>query len=299
MPSLGLQRTPSLKDFPSGSSINYKAGKLYLIGDDANEVLILDVNYRQLDSLRIFDLPEKRIPKPAKADTEASTLIEIKGEEFLCVIGSASTENRKVVILIPLLPSGLFNKNTPVQVMDDKVFIERLLKAGIPEINIEGLTIMKDKMIMGNRGNRTHTSSHLIFTEKEFWNRQTACSVVLSELMLPEKNKGLSGVSGLCCVESKDLLLFIASSETTGNSYEDGAIGDSYLCWINTISRKIHQPAIRADGIINLSDYNESFRREKIEGLCVENINGDALALHLVSDNDKGESKLFDASLFL
>jgi hypothetical protein len=44
-----------LTDFPSGSSINYYDGKLFLVGDDANDILILDTDYKKIDSKLMAD----------------------------------------------------------------------------------------------------------------------------------------------------------------------------------------------------------------------------------------------------
>ena len=87
------------------------------------------------------------------------------------------------------------------------------------------------------------------------------------------------------------------STEATDSSYEDGAIGDSYLGWANAITNKIGNSQIELDGIINLSESNDAFEGEKIEGLCVESVMGDTSIIHLVSDDDKGHTKLFKIKL--
>ena len=53
------------------------------------------------------------------------------------------------------------------------------------------------------------------------------------------------------------------------------------------------------DQLINLSEVHVDFRNEKIEGLCVEVAQENTLILHLISDNDNGESKLFKVKLKL
>lgn len=85
----------------------------------------------------------------------------------------------------------------------------------------------------------------------------------------------------------------------TGNAYEDGVTGNSYLGWISGISRKLHLPRLVADEMINLYNVHPSFQNEKIEGVCVEAVKGNKLFLHLVADNDKGTSTLFHVSLQL
>jgi len=78
IPTIQLLKFLLLVDFPSGSSINYYDNKLYLVGDDATHILILDNDYRKVDSIKLFDNLEKRISKSQKTDLEASTRHEIE-----------------------------------------------------------------------------------------------------------------------------------------------------------------------------------------------------------------------------
>jgi hypothetical protein len=107
------------------------------------------------------------------------------------------------------------------------------------------------------------------------------------------------GVSEMCYVESMDRLLITLSSEATDSVYEDGAIGDSCIGWIDSISTKIQGTHLSLDGVLDLSDCNEIFKGEKIEGLCVESVVGNELLIHLVSDNDQGVSRLFTIKMLI
>jgi hypothetical protein len=53
------------------------------------------------------------------------------------------------------------------------------------------------------------------------------------------------------------------------------------------------------DGWLNLVEADPAFITQKIEGICLEHLDGDQLILHLVADNDGGESRLFKVSLSL
>ena len=50
-------------DYPSASAIENFDGKIYLVGDDANYILVLDSAFNKADSIPLFNHPEKRIPK--------------------------------------------------------------------------------------------------------------------------------------------------------------------------------------------------------------------------------------------
>ncbi len=49
------------------------------------------------------------------------------------------------------------------------------------------------------------------------------------------------GISELCYVESKDMILFTFTSEGTNNAYDDGVIGSSYIGWVNNVAAKLKQ----------------------------------------------------------
>lgn len=107
LPIIELLKSHLLPRFPSGSSINYRDEKLYLVGEHATDILILDKEYHEIDSKRLLNFPGKRIPKPVKPDLEASTFISPNGENHLLILGSASTPKREKIFLIPYPDSGL------------------------------------------------------------------------------------------------------------------------------------------------------------------------------------------------
>jgi hypothetical protein len=282
-----------LNKFPSGSAINYYNGKLYLIGDDANNLLVLNMDYGEIDSIKLFDYSEKRIPKAEKADFETAVLVDVNDKTHLLILGSASGKEREKGMLIPLADDNLAEPQT----FSNAVFIKRVKMTGITEINVEGATCIEDYLILSNRGNNANRENHLIITEKDFWTRQNEAAFSVLPVVIPFSTKEFPGISELCYVASKDILLFTMSSEATDNAYDDGVIGDSYIGWVNDISRKLAGPDIMLDGLINLSEVNEDFKGEKIEGVCVESASDSELMLHLIADNDLGESRLFNVRL--
>lgn len=295
-PAIQLKRTFLLTDFPSGSSINYYDGKFYLVGDDATNLLILDEEYKQVDSIRLFDYPEKRIPKAEKADFESSTIISLNNIPHLFIIGSASTEKRKKAVLLPVQNSkaGFVNLFHPFFYRE--TFLKQLKTKGVAEINIEGSTIIGDSLVLSNRGNNANRINHLVFTPTEAMNEpihQTKVSLSVIPLTLPANSKQFIGVSELCYVDSKDILFITLSSEATDNAYDDGVISDSYIGWIYHIKGKMHDKELVLNEMINLSTVDKAFAQQKIEGICVTSVKDRQLDIHLVSDNDKGESRLF------
>ena len=297
-----IQLTKSLliSDFPSGSSINYRDGKFYVIGDDSSNILILDADYNKIDSVRLFDFAEKRIPKADKIDLEGSAILEIDGRDHLLIVGSASRKNRKRIILIPFSGAGLDVKTLDHAVIKTKDFIKRIRSNGIEEINLEGVSLFHNDIILANRGNRTNPNNHLIITDKDFWTRQDQAKLLIVKLMLPDKDHlKVLGLSELCYIESLDILFVTLTSEATDNAYDDGAIGNSFIGWITHASHKLQSPELTLENIVDLTAVDDLFKNEKIEGICPEVITPGELTLHLVSDNDAGESRLFKIKMVL
>jgi len=296
-PTLQLLQFLLLANFPSGSSINYDENKLYLLGDDARTIIILDTHYQLLDSLRLFDYPEKRIPKSQKIDLESSAIVMIAGNKHLVALGSASTIDRKKILLVPLTAEGTIDHSKPVVSNSTSVFVDRLTNGGVKVVNIEGATVMGHNLILANRGSRNDPRNYLIITGEDFWSRQKEAALRIVPIELSGSHSEFLGISELFYVESKDMILFTFTSEGTNNAYDDGVIGGSYIGWMKNVGAKLKQAKLRLDGMIKLSATSNEFKNQKIEGICVERVSGGELLLHLISDNDNGETKLFKALL--
>jgi hypothetical protein len=293
-PKVQFIKSLLISDFPSGSSVNYHEGKFYLIGDDATNILVLDADYRKVDSVHLFDYAEKRIPKADKTDLEGSTILEIEGVNHLLMVGSASRKNRKRIILIPFSATGLNFKTLQNSFHKTKVFIKRIKSQDIEEVNLEGVCLLKGDLILGNRGNRSSQSNQLIITDRNFWEHQDDAKLFIRKLLVPDDHStGILGLSELCYVEEKDMLLITLTSEATDNAYDDGEIGNSCIGWITNASTRLKAESLKLDGMVSLADVDPVFKNEKIEGVCMESVSGSDITLHLISDNDGGESRLF------
>lgn len=280
-----------LHDYPSGSAINYYNEHLYIVGDDANQLLVLDSHYNQVKRIPLFHYEEKRIPKAQKPDLETAVIIHNDGQPNLLAIGSAATKERELFVLLPLQAT-----DSP-RYISSKAFIQRLQQ--LPEINIEGATIAGDHLILGNRGNESHPVNQLVVTTPDCWQHPVDAPVSIATLDNPFSLPGFAGLSELCYVEQQDVLLLTLSSEATTNAYDDGIIGDSYIAWVTNFRKQLSTGKITVNGIVNLSDAAPAFKGEKIEGICLSAIKEDGWYLHLVADDDQGASKLFHIKLLL
>ena len=289
-PELSLLTAKRLTDFSSASAIEFYKDRFYVIGDDSRYLLITDKEYNVLDTIVIFPGDSHRIPKKEKADLEAATIHEYNGKEYLIVVGSGSTPEREDFFIFPLNDPRNFEKRNRFY------FYKGIKDFGIPIVNIEGLATVKNQLVFANRANLTQRDNYFVCSSAEFLYEDTLFTAHKMKVELPTDDEFLKGISGLAYIPELDLLLFTASVELTANAIDDGAIGDSYLGYINWFSKKMYKEEIKPDSLINLSSFHPKLKNEKVESICVESV-GHEIILHLVADNDDGTSTLFKMSM--
>lgn len=279
-----LQEIKLLADYPSASGIEYSNKQYYIIGDDANNLLILDSNLNSIDSLSLYSFAEKRISKKIKADLEA---ILFTRKNKLLLIGSGSlSPYRNIAWLIDPL-----TKQKDTTRLD--TFYQRLQLYGIKEINIEGACSIPGSIIISNRGSKGFPKNHLVFTSNSFWEKQELSPVTSIMIGTNTDSTVFNGVSGMAYASKSDQLILTVSTEDTRNNIDDGAIGKSYLWLIKSISSKKNWKAINPNRVIDLEKIDPRFKGQKIESVCITKETKNFLYLTLVADNDNGSSTLF------
>ena len=276
-----------LNTYPSASAIEYFDEKLYVIGDDATNVLVLDTSLNIIDSIPLLSYPGKRIPKDIKPDLEASAL----NADNLFLFGSGS-----------LSPYRNFAWRHNLKTKDnDSINLEPLfLKAkelGIEEINIEGVCFVPGKLILVNRGNKGYPHNHFIITDEKSWINDSSFQISIIPFEIQKDTASFKGISGLCYAQESDLLIMTVSTEDTRNSYDDGMIGKSYLWIINNISNKLDNKILSPDKIIDLEELDLRFKKQKIESATVIGEINDLIHLVIVADNDDGSSTIFKMNI--
>lgn len=271
-------------DFPSGSGIEYYNGQVYLAGDDAGDILVMDKKWRELQRIKIYGNAEARIPKNEKSDLEATTITYLNEVPYLLVLGSGSREQHRNKALLVNLDSNNFTE------FNLEPFYNRVREAGIQDLNIESAAVVEDLVILGNRGNKNNEGNQIIITQHEFWNHPQDADIRIIPIELENESAQLSG---LTYSEKNDSLLFTASIEDTENSYDDGKIGESYFGVIENAYRKLYRKRVKINEQVMLSEIHESFIGQKIESLCIQTDKTGRMKLHLVADNDRGGSFLF------
>lgn len=282
-----LQETRQLPYYPSASAIEYIGNDFYIIGDDATHLLKLDSSLNVIDSIALFESQSRRIPKDIKPDIEAITAIASHREQYLLMIGSGSLfPYRNAAILYR--PSG--NQITRL-VLD--TFYNRLLKYGLPELNIEGLCAIPGSLVLVNRGHKAFPKNYLVLTSSSFWSNQAIAPIDFIKIGANSDSNSFKGVSGATYAKKCDKLILTVSTEDTRSSYEDGTIGKSYLWIVDNFSSKKRWNAINPNRVIDLENVDATFRGYKIESACVIRETTHFIQLALVADNDKGSSTIF------
>jgi hypothetical protein len=280
-----------LLDYPSASGIEFYNDTLYLVGDDANSILMMNTRWENATRIDIFNTTENRITKKLKSDLEAITLVFFNSEPHLLILGSGSKELRNKAILIDI-------KTKEKKFLDIEIFYERLKSAGILDLNIEGVALVNNLIVLSNRGNKTYPDNYLIVTASNFWMDQQNISFTIVKTGLSKIDKAM-GISGITYSQRYDRLLLTTSTENTPNAIDDGSIGKSCLCIIENFYRKTNQERIKIkeSKIIDLCAADEKFKGYKIESVCIESEKQYSMELHLVADNDTGVSYLFKVRL--
>lgn len=269
-------------NFPSASAIEFYGDKLYVFGDDAPYLLVLSPDYEVIDSVFFWAKLNSRIPKDVKHDIESAMIRMEEGQPVLYGIGSMSTAKRW----------GAWAYYLQADAFKDVTFFEPgKAFPSVQALNIEGSCVVGRTTVFCNRANLSAPLNHLIFLEEK-------SSAVVKPITLPH-DKIVAGISGLFYVEEKDLLLFTASEEETASTTADGAIGESYLGWIENFSAKMQSNHFQPDKYIKLSEIDSAFVKQKIESVCVEKEESNSLRLHLTADNDNGTSRLFKLKMAL
>ncbi len=282
-----FKKSKLLNDYPSGSGITYFNNRIYLIGDDAGNLLMMDTAFNITDSVQLLESQQKRISKELKPDLEAATVITVNNSPEILLVGSGS--------LAPYRNTGWLinpvNKQKTLLALNQ--FYNRLKAEGIDALNIEGVTAIPAGIVLSSRGNKTLRANYLIFTSNAFWKNQESAAVKIIKVGSNNDTAFFSGVSGLEYSKLSDQLLLTVSTENTYNTIDDGDIGKSYLWIINNISAKKNISAVNPNKIIDLEKLDERFKGHKIESVCIIAETKKEMELVFVADDDKGSSNLF------
>src|SRR5690349_10673229 len=93
---LGYRHFP---EYSSASALECIGDQLYMAGDDATTLWILDMDFVLRDSIRFHEDTSRRIAKNKKPDFESAAILR---NRELYILGSFADDNRKKGIIFPL-----------------------------------------------------------------------------------------------------------------------------------------------------------------------------------------------------
>lgn len=286
-----LEKTITLDHYSAGSAIAAIDNKLYLFGDNMSYLLVLAHDFTVLDSIDIINTPQKRLPKITKPDIEAATFVQQNGHKALLLVSSGSLDiYRNNAWLLDI-------EKKHKQTIDLTPFYNQLRKNTIGDLNIEGVTTVKDAILLCSRGNKSNLVNYLIYTTPSFWTDPASAPFNTQKVHTTNDSTSFGGVSDITYSPLSDRLIIAVSTEETHNSFDDGTIGKSYLCFVNNFSNNKGTETIIPDRIIDLEEVDERFKGQKIEAVAILSETHHAITLVLAADNDNDKTTLFKVCL--
>lgn len=280
---------PGMPPFLSSASGVTLAGNFYhVIADDGLHLGVFSKDSEEPGSLVKLlqrpDLPlDEKERKALKPDLEASALVPHGQGRAILAMGSGSTEQRNSGVFIPLNDDG--SPGTPQEFDLSPLYSH--LRERYPELNIEGLAPVGDKLRILQRGNGSPAINGVIDLD-------LARSLETIEKGRPlgpdlivkvgEADLGtIEGSSGPVPWTFTDLAplkdgrsIFTAAAEDTDNPYDDGEVLGSAI------------GILEADGTV--SSIRKLDRRVKVEGVEVD---GDGATLVTDADDPHRPGQMF------
>ncbi len=277
-------------DYPSGSALEYHDGSLFVIGDDVHYILCLDDQWNIIRHIQLFESDLERIPKPDKPDIECAAVIG----DVLYLLGSGSKSPQRDVAFIVQLSDYSVKRISTAAFYG--IFRDRNL---VGEMNIEGFTGCRNKLLLFNRANTSQPNS-LIITDRKILKKQFPDRFKVMPLEIGSLNTIPLGISGAAYCEVNDYLFITASAENTSNTYDDGDIVGSVLAVVDNASAALDNSVFYVKHlIIELDKVDAVFSKQKIESVCITRQQDKAYRCVLVADNDDGKSVLFEMDIQL
>ncbi|WP_207423365.1 DUF6929 family protein [Desertivirga brevis] len=274
-------------NYPSGSSLTFYKDSLYLMGDDARELLVLDTAFQVFKSVLMFSGNNERQRKSFKADIEASDFLESRNRKELFLIGSGSVSPYRDTLFTLDLNSRKVERASLAPLYTE------ITKKGVTEINIEGAAFVKDHLFLANRSNLSQKQNYLIQLESKL-PLTSQRNIKVIPLILADSTLG---VSGLDYYRKKDMLFITLSSEATTSAFADGEIGNGALAIITNMSKKAGENSLSIDGFLPFTAIDAIFKNIKVESVAVGGREKGDYIIYLVADNDNGRSILYKVRL--
>jgi hypothetical protein len=280
-----------LKNFSPGPGIESFDDHLYLVGDDARYIQVMNRGWKIQETISLFASDTFRMTKELMSDFNATTFIQLNKLPFILMIGSGSGENgtSKAVLM---------NLNTrAIEEFDLAIFYSRLKESGFEEVEINALTVLNDKLVLCMGANKTAPDNRIIVTSLDFWKNQHLADIMIIKIELEGKAGKFLSLTGLKYSYKNDWLITTILSEDAVKKIDDGSPGECFIGVVEDASRKIGRKRFKINEYFNLPDLDKKFKGQRLQSLCIQADKENKLKLHLVSANSNGEHFLFKVRL--
>src|SRR5262245_49876210 len=133
----------ALPDLPVGSNLEYFNDSIYLVDDDASDLVVLNKKWQNVATHQLLVNGDPKILPANKSDFEATTIVEVNKIPRLLVLGFDAKDNHHKAILVNL-------DDLTKEEFDISDFYTRL-KATVGIINIESAAVVLGKLVLCNR----------------------------------------------------------------------------------------------------------------------------------------------------
>lgn len=273
-----------LPDLPVGSNLEFLNDTIYLIDDDASDLVVLNKKWQKQAVHHLLVNGDAKILPKSKSDFEATTIVVVNSIPRLLVLGFDATDNHHKAILVNL-------DDLTKEEFDISEFYKRL-KETVGVINIESAAIVLGKLVLCNRDHKAAPENHIIITDVDFWKNQATAEITTISFDLPQTPKQVVGLSGLTYSYQNDWLVATLLTEN-GSPANNSATGDSYLAIIENASRKVVRKKMKVNTLFHLSELNEAFAGQNIQSVCIRTEKNMRLKLFLLADNRAGKNGVF------
>ena len=245
----------------SASGLIYKDNSLFIIGDNSGFLYEYAIPSKTLQQHNIIENASANIEKSEKPDFEAITHFG----DTLYVFGSGSTQKRNQMIEINTVAKEIRTND----LTDLYGVMQSFAEIKPEDFNLEGAIYTGEEWYLFNRGNGK-SAKNVVFTIQGK-NLVNEFNMISNNYKLP-KIKGVRS-SFTDAVAIDDKIYFLATSEDTKSTYEDGEVLGSFIGCIDTKTMKI-------DFTKKISD------TQKFEGLTVYQNTNDTIDFLLCEDKD-------------
>ena len=243
----------------SASGLIYKDNSLLIIGDNSGFLYEYHMDSKDLKRHPLLENPTENTLKKDKADFEAITAFG----DSLYVFGSGSTEKRNKMVQVNSSDKKIIATN---DIADLYAVMQNFGAIKPEDFNIEGAIYNGESWFLLNRGNGS-SNKNVIFTI-EGKNLTNDFSILSNAYKLPKIKGVRSSFTDAILVDNS--IYFLATSEDTQSTYDDGEVLGSLIGRINLKTMKIDftQKISSTHKFEGLTLYTNS--KEKIEFLLCE-----------------------------